>query len=347
LIKVKNFGVLPQSNFILGLSLDGGSVWEQLIPDTLLPDSTIDVLFTSGTFDLSDIGDYDFKIYTRLNKDENIFNDTLRQVVTKLTRFDAAVTGFTNLENRACGNSLEVGIIITNMGVEPLTTATIEWRNTGSVDQTISWEGLLETGESDTVYVLLNQLYDGNNNILARTLNPNGWADEDTKNDSLGRGFESLAGGEKIYLEILTDYHPSETSWVLEDASGTVLYEGGNYELSNTKYIEEWCLPEGCYKFTIKDAFGDGMVFVTDGAYQIYDENGKIFSKMKTPDFGTKEEDTFCTPFACALTSEISTDIESEFGAQDGSISVAPIAGIPPFQYSIYLLCRDSGCEWL
>lgn len=334
-LRIKNFGLLPQDQFRVGIFVNDAFLGEQLIEETIFPDQSIDITLDGIVLDASQVGDYNFKINTTLSSDENIFNDTLRTIVKKLTRHDAAVTGFTSLETAVCDTFLNPGIIITNEGAEPLNSVELIWQRNNQMEQSVPWNGYLETAESDTIFILLDDLNGGTNQLFARTLMPNGIVDENDRNDDWERQFEVVSGGETVYLHLTTDFYPAETSWTLSDEDGIVLYESPAYDLSNTTYVEEWCLVEGCYTFTIYDEFGDGMSFGDPGFYQILDEDGKLFARMEAANFGSNKAYTFCTPFACDLDGELSIEKESEFGAFDGAINITPVRGFPPFQYSI------------
>lgn len=69
------------------------------------------------------------------------------------------------------------------------------------------------------------------------------------------------SGQQALDVTIKTDYYPCDTSWELEDLCGN------NYELTNsvsfdqsdTTYTENLCIPDGKYKFTLHDYYGDGI----------------------------------------------------------------------------------------
>ncbi len=333
-VQVKNFGLKPQTNFAVGLIIDNNFIAEQTVIDTLNPDSTMMLSFESFA-DLSVVGDYEFKIYTDLANDSDILNDTLRTIISKLTRYDAAVTEIIDVENLICDTTGEARIVITNIGAEVLETVDVEWQCNAAPLQSMGWFGALEIGESDTITVTLSGLIDGNNNITAQTANPNEEVDEDMTNDQLDRIFEVNTMGEIISFNLTTDDFPYETTWTLEDEFGMIVYEGGPYFSTMSNFDEAWCLEEGCYTFKIYDEQGDGMSSQNSGFYEITNSEGKIFAHLTEPDFGSIETKTFCTPFVCTLESTISTGLESEFAAFDGSININASFGLPPLQYSI------------
>ena len=87
-------------------------------------------------------------------------------------------------------------------------------------------------------------------------------------------------GGIDVIVEVFTDRYYAETSWDIQDASGTVVASGGGpgkYTDWYTLYTHRFCLDktEACggvdYSFTIYDAFGDGICCSWgSGYYNVY-----------------------------------------------------------------------------
>ncbi|NVN17659.1 hypothetical protein GUA46_04840 [Muricauda sp. HICW] len=62
-------------------------------------------------------------------------------------------------------------------------------------------------------------------------------------------------------LTVVTDTYGGETTWEIADESGTVVVSGGPYDnvSGGDTYTSEFFLEDGCYTFTIYDAYGDGQ----------------------------------------------------------------------------------------
>ena len=62
-------------------------------------------------------------------------------------------------------------------------------------------------------------------------------------------------------IVINLDQYQSETSWTIEDTSGNIVANGGNYgsQPDYASVLEQRCLPEGDLIFTIYDSYGDGL----------------------------------------------------------------------------------------
>jgi len=84
-----------------------------------------------------------------------------------------------------------------------------------------------------------------------------------------------------VFLDLKTDDYGSEVTWELADASGTILFEGGGYDdvFDGEIIQEELCLEDGCYTFTVNDAFGDGICCdFGDGYFQLLSEDGSVLA---------------------------------------------------------------------
>ncbi len=335
-VNLRNYGIESISDFQVGLMLDGALVATDNVMETILPGNTYQHTF-SNTVDLSVVNqEYELTIFTFQQDDTNEFNDTLRTPVIKLPRYDASITSFANISDAICATELEVGIVVTNLGQNNLTSTTVTWSFNGGADQIIEWTGDLAFGESDTIYVLLENLIDGENTIAAATSMPNNEVDEGPENDALSRTFQGITDGSSVKLQLLTDNYPNETTWEVRNESGQVLFTGGPYSDDQTLYEEEWCMGPGCYTFVINDSYGDGISFGgVEGSYTIVDGDGNILAGIINPNFGTIEINDFCNPYQCLTTANLNVINESEAGANNGAIFIDASNGVGPFQYSI------------
>ena len=83
-----------------------------------------------------------------------------------------------------------------------------------------------------------------------------------------------------IMVSITLDNYPEETSWELTNASGVVVASGGTYgsQADGSTIEVPLCLIDGCYDFTINDAYGDGICCsYGNGSYSVT-SNGAIIA---------------------------------------------------------------------
>lgn len=98
----------------------------------------------------------------------------------------------------------------------------------------------------------------------------------------------------ELLISITFDNYPEETSWSLINGSGQTVasdsYSSANADGSTIN--EDLCLPDGCYTFTINDAFGDGMCCdFGNGSYSVSDSSGVLVSGGS---FGASESNEVC-----------------------------------------------------
>lgn len=331
---VKNFGIDTQTIFKVGYILGDNPAVIDDVTFTLPQDSIYTHTFAQ-TVNMEEIGIYELKLFTVLENDQAIFNDTLRTSVEKYPRFDAGISNMFEVDEVICADAAEVLLRLTNFGQEILTSVDIYVTLNDTEVGVINWTGSLASGASTNVPFALSGLINGENTITAYTQNPNGETDQTMENDQHTRPVQALTNGVPIFFELRTDNYPEEISWELEDSNGNVLYSGGDYEFSLYLYMEEWCLdPEACYTFTIMDSYGDG-VSVPFGDFTITDAEDHELAALTNLNFGNSEVHDFCATFECTLSATVSLTPATGVDNEDGSIVVNAENGGDDLEYSI------------
>ncbi|MFK8102180.1 MAG: choice-of-anchor J domain-containing protein [Saprospiraceae bacterium] len=104
----------------------------------------------------------------------------------------------------------------------------------------------------------------------------------------------SSGGCNTVNISLTFDDYPEETSWQIATTSGTVVASGGTYASQadrSTLALTE-CLPDGCYNFTINDAYGDGICCsYGNGSYSVTNSGTTLASGGS---FGSSETTNFC-----------------------------------------------------
>jgi len=97
-------------------------------------------------------------------------------------------------------------------------------------------------------------------------------------------------------LGLTVDNYPEETSWNLTDDNGNVVESGGTYgnQPDGSTITFNFCLPDGCYDFTINDSYGDGICCAYgSGSYALTnDVTGATLAAGGA--FTSTETTTFC-----------------------------------------------------
>jgi len=119
-------------------------------------------------------------------------------------------------------------------------------------------------------------------------------ADGDTIPDACDNCDHTVSEG--VNLIIRLDDYPEETSWDLKDIDGTVVASGGTYGSipDGSIVIEELCdLDNGCFDFTIYDAYGDGICCnYGTGYYILRNSSGETLATGG--DFAASDITSFC-----------------------------------------------------
>jgi hypothetical protein len=95
-------------------------------------------------------------------------------------------------------------------------------------------------------------------------------------------------------LAITFDNYPEETSWQITDANGSIVASGGTYgsQPDGSTLSLDLCIADGCYDFTILDAYGDGICCsYGNGSYSLT-SGGIILASGGS--FASSETTNFC-----------------------------------------------------
>ena len=104
-----------------------------------------------------------------------------------------------------------------------------------------------------------------------------------------GGGGGTGCNDNEVTLTLITDNYGSETTWTLTGPSGTVA-TGGPYG-NNLTITQDFCLPDGCYDFTIDDSYGDGICCAYgNGSYALSGSGVSVSGGS----FGGSETSNFC-----------------------------------------------------
>ena len=332
-IRVTNQGLNNASNYRVGYSVDGGPIFQETISSTLASEGEFVHTF-SQTADMSELGDYDLTLFTSFDLDDVVANDTLRRTVTHLANLDVDVSGITTPFATVCGETSAATFTLRNLGADVISQVNIDVVVNGELVDQVLFEGMISSGESAPVDIMLSNLVTGNNVVVVTVTNPNGGTDEAPDNNSTSVEVESLVDGVPVVLNLITDPFPNETTWALFDVSNNNMVASSDGDLSgfgSQLVTNQFCLdPNACYRFELYDSFGDGLTSFgnPDGSYEIVDQDGQVLASIITAAFGEEEVNEFCVDFVCNLEFDVLTDESSAL------VEVTNGRG-PEFQYSL------------
>lgn len=188
-----------------------------------------------------------------------------------------------NLNLIDCGSTITPDILLTNVGNNTITTATISYYIDTDTPITYPWTGSLAYNQSEIVTLPVINLTSGNHTLNVELINPNGGTDSVlTNNVDTSDSFAAYYDTTTIEFQLIPDDYGSETTWEFKDSNNTVLYSGGPYTDDNSTPINDsFTVTLGeCYTFTILDSWGDGICCAYgNGSYELRnDNNDLIFS---------------------------------------------------------------------
>ena len=81
-VEISNYGGADQTNFVISYDLDGVIV-DETVSDVIAGNSSIEYSFTS-TLDLSEFGSYEITVYTSLDSDSDVSNDSITEEISNI-----------------------------------------------------------------------------------------------------------------------------------------------------------------------------------------------------------------------------------------------------------------------
>jgi len=97
-----------------------------------------------------------------------------------------------------------------------------------------------------------------------------------------------------LTLTINLDNYPGETSWDVRDGSGNVVASGSGYSGAGSTVVENFCVPDGCFDFTIYDSYGDGICCGYGNGSYVLTEDASGSTLASGGQFGSSETTNFC-----------------------------------------------------
>lgn len=249
---------------------------------------------------------------------------------------DAGITNINSPTGNLCNGSVSPNVELRNFGSNNLTSVTITTSVDGAVASTYNWTGNLASSATSTVTLPSITISGGDHSIEVSTSNPNNQTDENSNNDSANSSV--YIGNNGVTLTINLDNYPGETSWDIQDNNGSVLASGGTYSgQAGATVVENVCLADGCYDFTIYDSYGDGICCgYGNGSYSLTDDSdGSVLASGG--EFDSSETTNFCVngnsnpPLAVSASATFNV---SCFGGSNGSAAAAASGGSGSYTYT-------------
>ncbi len=207
---------------------------------------------------------------------------------------DASIAAIHKPFGNTCSNIIEPVMRLSNAGTMLLTSATIQYRTSGTW-QNYSWSGILGQGQgADIILPSLNGGW-GTQTLQVQVTNPNGGADSNASNNLLTQEYIAIQNGHHLELTVVIDNLGSQSTWELRNTSAQIIASGGPYAnfQSGMNHTTQICVVDGCYDFVMMDSGNNGMCcFNGNGSYTLTNSAGTVLASGST--FTSQQTTNFC-----------------------------------------------------
>ncbi len=211
---------------------------------------------------------------------------------TPISERDIGISEVVHPEPITCTSSSNPTVRIVNYGTQAVTDFELQATIDAADSVSLMWSGELESGysvqlELDSLIVSMGD------HVLDLEVNWLSEGQDDWIQNNTATSVFTRVDLEQCTVVIEPDYFSSETTWSLSDENGDFVMGGGPYDNDDqiSVYSRSICLDDGCYMFTIFDAFGDGLNY--GGDYQVLNNNGDIWASG-FGNFGESVTHLFC-----------------------------------------------------
>lgn len=175
---------------------------------------------------------------------------------------------------------------VQNLGSQILTSFDATLTNNGEVIGTQSWTGSIASYELTELDFGTIET-EGTAQLELAVSNPNGTTDDFLAGNTIARTVEAATniGEGPLQLNLTTDLSPGETSWVILDSEGNIVYQSEGLDASTSYEYTFDFFEEGCYLFVVLDAQGDGLS--SFGSVISLTHNGTVLFDETDFGFGT------------------------------------------------------------
>lgn len=244
-------------------------------------------------------------------------------------------------ESQFCLGELTASMYIQNYSEENnISSALVNaWEGTELRGSTW-WNGYLEPYWIDTVSIDLTGL-DTVSDITFTLDSINLQPDTFGMNDTLVWTVEEgPLVGSHMTLSIFTDFTPEQTSWYIEDPMGEIFYEGSGYQANTLNTLDLNVFESGCYRFVIKDSYGDGILNGTtpdgpaSGSVTLVSSIGTVIFDENDFESGTTQR--FYVDIFLGVDEENGLDFKMHPNPSTGSVQISLNANYPQTTISVF-----------
>ena len=244
------------------------------------------------------------RVRNALENDRSYFNNPgTPDVCVPVFEYDAAITNLIAPAGFYCNQDVSPVIAIKNNGQNTLTSFDIEYGVDGNVMNTHTWTGSLTQLASTTITLPGINVSIGTHNFFVRVVRTsiNGSnTDEYMPNDEQTGSFE-IINGHVLSLSVSNAAENDEVI-IIDESTGAPVYST-NFKDVADPYIENVCLPDGCFYVIFKDqTFIHPFFGGTPPSYTLKNDVGyEMASGISNPNYSnaaySDTSGSFCLPF--------------------------------------------------
>ena len=332
---ISNKGIRVMQDFEVSLFVDDQFVETIEIADVLNPQTSAEFEFTVP-YDFSTIGDYDIRTIVSHPEDGYSSNDTLDIVLSNLHRLEGGITIVEGISK--CGSQIDITANVTNYGAETFNDTEIEVIVNGMVVEVINYDfGIPSLIDVNIVIPITENLQQNDNQITLNLLRVNEEQDAILDNNTAMFSTDLNSSHDFVTVTINADDYPQETTWSIYDELNNELIAEGGLSQGQDLYTQDVCVDYGsCLSLSVFDSFGDGICCGYGmGDFLLTNSSDEILVS-NNGDFGSEAIELFCpNGEGCSFTTDIATSLASDENAFDGAITITPINGFAPYEFSI------------
>lgn len=334
-VSIANRGLRTMSDFDITLLLSDIEVETIHIETDIAPQRTLDYTFTTP-IDLSDIEEHHVSAIVSHESDGYATNDSLNVIISKLHQLEGGIS-IVNV-GEICGEEVIVTANVANYGESTFVDTEIEIIVNGLSVDTFRYDFSIPYQVDVDIPISVTQnLHLSNNEITLKIHEINGEQDAISNNNQATITTDLETDFNYINLIITPDNYPQETSYEVYDELTNTLLLTGNLTGGEEVFTEEICVNyNSCISVILYDSYGDGICCdYGEGNFIITDAMGDTLAAHDGI-FSTLAEELFCpTGVGCQFTAEVVTTLASDSTSADGAITINPINGLDPYEFSI------------
>lgn len=184
-----------------------------------------------------------------------------------------------------CTTDAKVSATVSNIGTEPITALTFQYKVASGDPMTYQWTGNIPSMQQQEIELpSITVSPSVNQSVKVKIVSANSTSFE-TEEASITIKKIRVWGAGEMVLKIKTDSYASETSYKIYGPNGNVVQQGSSFTNSSVNEFPFNPTELGCYRVQVKDSYGDG---ISGGYVRLYDAAGNMVFNIGGTAFTTE-----------------------------------------------------------